>query len=318
MQEEIQNLIGKYFSGQASAEESAMVKKWAAASEENAADFRLLENLWNKSGQQDQVLFDTEKAWQTVNATLKNAKGTKTINMFSRKAMVAAATIILLLGAWWIFSPSGAAHTIMADTDTKTVNMPDGSTVFLRKGSTVQYENDYGKQNRNVTLKGEAFFDVRPDATKPFIIAAANTQVQVVGTSFLVNTNNGQVVLFVRTGRVNFGPANEKVLVIAGEKALYASSRLTKEKNLAENFDAWRSKLLVFDKTPLREAISDIGNYYGVSIRLGSADAPEMEPTTVTARFNDQPLQSVLNELSLISGYRIEKTGETNYEISLK
>lgn len=317
MQEEMYKLIGKYFSGQASAEESAMVEKWAAE-EENAADFRLLENLWNKSGQQEQVLFDTEKAWHSVDATLKNNKSAKTISMFRRRAMVAAATIVLLLGAWWLFFPSGAAHTITAEANVKTVTMPDGSTIFLRKGSSIGYEKDFGRTNRSVTLNGEAFFDVKPDAAKPFIIAASNTQVQVVGTSFLVNTNNNQVALFVRTGKVNFGPAGKKVLVVAGEKALYAASQLTKENNTAKNFDAWRSRQLVFDKTPFREAINDIGNYYGVSIRLVAADAAQMEATTITARFNDQPLQPVLDELSLISGYSIHKVDETHFEISIK
>jgi ferric-dicitrate binding protein FerR (iron transport regulator) len=318
MQEEMYNLIGKYFSGQASAEESAMVEKWAAASEEIAADFRLLENLWNKSGQQERVIFNTEEAWQSVDAILKNNKGAKTINMFTRRAIVAAASVILLLGAWWLFFPSGAAHTITADANVKTVTMPDGSTIFLRKGSSVRYEKDFGKVYRNLTLNGEAFFDVKPDITKPFIITAASTQVQVVGTSFLVNTNNNQVALFVRTGKVNFGPAGEKVQVIAGEKALYAANKLTKENNTAENFDAWRSKQLVFDKTPFRQAIDDISNYYGVSIRLVAADAAQIGSTNITARFNDQPLQSALDELSLISGYRVHKVDETHFEISIK
>jgi transmembrane sensor len=318
MPEDIHSLLAKYFSGQTSAEETDMVKKWAVASEENAADFRLLENLWNRSGEHQQEGFDTDKAWHMVNTRLQQPKQTRIIRLFARKAVVAAAAIILLLGAWWIFFSSGPVHTITADIAAREVNMEDGSKVFLRKGATIQYDKDYGKTNRNVQLDGEAFFEVQPDASKPFIIAAASTKVQVVGTSFLVNTNNNQVGLFVRTGRVNFSSGAHKVLVSAGENALYASSRLSTGKNSGNNFDAWRTKLLVFDKTLLKEAISDIANYYNINIRLKAGEEPAMESTTITARFNNQPLQAVLDELSMISTYRISRIDDTHYEISIK
>jgi transmembrane sensor len=317
MQEDIHSLLAKYFSGHASAEETGMVKNWAGASEENAADFKLLEYLWNKSGEQEQHVFNTEQAWQTVNTTLQNNRRSKAVRLFTRRAMLAAATIILLLGAWWLFSPSSPARTITADNNSLVVHMSDGSEIFLRKGASIEYRKNYGKTDRHVTLKGEAFFEVQPNAVMPFIITAAETKVQVVGTSFLVNTNNNQVSLVVRTGRVNFSSGDEKVLVTAGEKALYAANHLTKENNSAENFDAWRSKLLVFDKTPLKEAIADINNYYGIDIRFKQGEAAQMESTQITARFNNQSLQTVLDELSLISTYKIRKLDDIQYEISI-
>lgn len=314
MQQDIHSLLAKYFSGQASAEETGMVKEWAGASEENAADFRLLENLWNRSGEQENHVFDTEQAWQSVNATLQNNRKSKIVSLFTKRAMVAAAAIIVLLGAWWLFIPSSPAHTITADNGSKEVDLADGSKIYLRKGASIAYDKNYGNDNRNVVLNGEAFFEVQPNAALPFIITADQTKVQVVGTSFLVNTNGDEVSLFVRTGKVNFSSGNEKELVVAGEKALYASNEITKEKNSAENFDAWRSKMLVFDRTALKQAIADINNYYGIDIRIKE---PQMESTQITARFNDQPLQTVLDELSLISTYKIRKLDDTHYEISI-
>ena len=185
MQENIHGLLGKYFNGQASAEEADVVKNWATASEENAADFRLLEKLWDKTGEQEQHVFDTNHAWLSVHARLQNAtQRPKTITMVTRRAVAIAAAIILLLGAWWIFFPSRGIHTITADTAIKQVQMDDGSTIWLRDGATIEYANSYGKQDRKLNLTGEAFFEVAPDTSLPFIIAAANTQVRVVGTSF--------------------------------------------------------------------------------------------------------------------------------------
>lgn len=319
MQRDIHSLLGKYFSGQASAEESDTVKNWAAASEENAADFKLLENLWKRSGEQQQEAFDTGKAWHTVNTKLQKGKGATIINLlFSKKAAMVAAAIIVLFGGWFIFFPAGPSRTITAQNGTQKISMKDGSTVYLRKGATFYYDKDYGKNNRHVQLTGEAFFEVRPDATKPFIISAASTRVQVVGTSFLVNSKNNQVSLFVRTGRVNFSAGINKVMVKAGENALFAFNQFTTGNTTGENFDAWRSRQLVFDRTLLKQAIADIGNYYEVNIRLKPQDEAAMQSTTITARYNNQPLQTVLDELMLISTYTITQLDDTHFEISLK
>ena len=68
------------------------------------------------------------------------------------------------------------------------------------------------QMDRKLNLTGEAFFEVAPDTSLPFIIAAANTQVRVVGTSFLVKTDNDQVELVVKTGKVQFSNAVSQIL----------------------------------------------------------------------------------------------------------
>ena len=82
--------------------------------------------------------------------------------------------------------------------------MPDGSRIFLNRNSEFSYRSNFGDRNRNVTLTGEAFFEIAPDAAKPFIIDAGNARVKVVGTSFNVITNNSRsaVEVFVKTGKV--------------------------------------------------------------------------------------------------------------------
>ncbi len=96
--------------------------------------------------------------------------------------------------------------TIAAGNDEKNikVELPDGSTIFLNRNSQLSYRSNFNGRGRNVNLKGEAFFEIAPDATKPFIIDAGNARVRVVGTSFNVITRNSEsaVEVYVKTGKV--------------------------------------------------------------------------------------------------------------------
>ncbi len=317
------SLLGKYLSGQTTAAEDTIVTNWIDASEANRAEFQLLQKLWNRSGEQQEIIFDTNKAWQAVNAKINTAKApARTINLFTRRSVIAAAAVVIIfLGLWWMFGQNLNTTTVYADVEVKEVQLQDGSKVYLHKGASLKYPKKFSEHSREVSLTGEAFFEVTHDAAKPFRIEAAQAAVEVVGTSFSVNTNNDKVELIVKTGRVKFGAphdASRVVLVSAGERALFAQNTVKKELNKDENFNAWQSGQLVFNNTPLREAAAVLGNYYHVNIRLKKEDAAQLSPAQLTARFNNQSLPSVLQEISLITSYHIQQVSEGNYEISIK
>ena len=316
MQEEIHGLLGKYFNGQASAEETDMVKNWATANEENAADFRLLEKLWNKTGEQEQYVFDTRQAWLTVHMKLQAKQRPKTITMMSRRAVAVAAAIILLLGAWWIFFPSRNAHIITADTNVKQVKMDDGSTIWLRKGATIEYANSYGKQDRNINLSGEAFFEVAPDSSLPFIIAAGNTQVQVVGTSFLVNSNNAQVELVVKTGKVKFSNSTNSILLTPGERSVNTGGALVKQVNSNPNFNSWQTDTLLFNQTPMSQVIVDLNRHFKANVTIRSEDSAFISDVKITARFDKKPLKDILDVIAIAMNFKVKDMGPNRYEIS--
>src|SRR5215213_2067153 len=107
MSNEIHSLLAKYFNGESTAEENERVQQWIASGEENRAEFELLQKLWNRSAEQEEIVFDTTKAWQSVNATINAVSTPKTVRMFSRRtAIAAAATIVLVLGLWWLIGGS--------------------------------------------------------------------------------------------------------------------------------------------------------------------------------------------------------------------
>jgi ferric-dicitrate binding protein FerR (iron transport regulator) len=120
---------------------------------------------------------------------------------------------------------------------------------------------------------------------------------------------------------VNFSAVNNsanKILVSAGERAVFAQNNIVRQLNSDENFDAWQSKQLVFNNTSLQEVAATLSNYYNVSIRIKKEDAAQLSGAGLTARFNDQVLSSVLDEITLITSYRIQRVSDNVYEISIK
>jgi len=323
MSEEIHSLLGRYFSGQATEEEIQTVQNWVHSNEQNEAEFKLLQKLWTRSGDQDAIVFDTDKAWQKINDKLKPVISIeKRSGGFSRKmAIAAAASIVLVLSIWWFVSNKTKTQTILAKENVQEIKLEDGSSVYLRKGSTLEYPHSFAKNNRRVTLNGEAFFEVTHNAERPFIITAAKTEVTVVGTSFSIDTKNEQVELIVKTGLVNFNPvqnAGKKVQVAAGEKAIFANDNIVKEVNLDVNFNAWQTGRIAFKSTPLRQVIATLSDYYNVNIKLKDADADQLSAAGVTLDLNNQSLSSALDELATITSYHIQKIDDNHYEISIK
>lgn len=321
MSEDMYSLLAREFSGVATEEEKASIKEWIGSDEQNEADYRLLQQLWNNSAEPETITFDTEEALQTVTMKLdREENARKPGRVFTLPRMVAvAATLIIVLTVWWLVFNRTHTRTVLAETDVQEVRLKDGSTVYLRKGAVLKYPERFVKDSRGVSLTGEAFFQVARNTEKPFIITAANTEVTVLGTSFSVKAGTDTVELIVKTGRVNFNPLQYragKVLVSAGERALFTNNKISKAVNTDQNFNAWQSKQLIFKNTPLKQVVATLSNYYKVNIELNKRDSAQIASTGITVTFTNQPLSSVLQELTMITPYFIRKFNDARYEIS--
>jgi transmembrane sensor len=325
MSEEMHILLGRFFSGEATEAEKTAVREWRLASSENEIEFALLEKMWNNSGEPAAISFDTEAAWKKVDASItSNVRKGRIIKMPARRVLIGvAATVILLLGLWWIVGKNAGNNMerVVADIDVASVHLDDGSIIYLRKGAVLEFPDKFEKGRRKVSLKGEAFFEVTHDPSNPFVIDAETTEIKVIGTSFTVSTSKDSVELIVKTGRVNFTPSadtRKKMMVIAGERAVCAGTSISKEVNTDPNFNAWQTKKLVFQRTPLSHVVATLADYYRINITFKKEDAAQLSAADFTDTFNDQSLESVLDELQRITTYTIKKTGDNNYEISIK
>ena len=319
MRDDIHSLLGRYFNGQVTGEEAREVKEWAGQNPDNEAEFRLFQKLWSDPVAVDEKVFDTNKAWNQVQAKIQPSGAKRVSFSISTVIIGVAASLLLILGIWWIAGKGPTTETIVAATDVQVLKLEDGSTVYLRKGSTLEYPPAFAAEERRVTLRGEAFFEVSHNPSRPFIISAAETEIRVLGTSFSVNTANNRVNLVVKTGRVRFSAkGQEGVIVSAGEQASFEHDSFVAGENTDVNFNAWQTGELKFVNTPLEQVASTISDYYRVNLTLSAEDRAQLSTDSVTAHFKNQSLDSVLDELSMITTYGIRKLNDTTYEIRIK
>jgi len=193
----------------------------------------------------------------------------------------------------------------MTEEEQKEVLLPDGSLVFLNKHTELTYPEKFGKDKRQVTLTGEGFFEVTHDPAKPFkIIVADWANVEVLGTSFNINaTANGESVsVQVVEGKVAFyaiGKEDSKKILEKDDQAGLQNGFIKVNTRKNVNFLSWKTGIIHFDQEAIEDVIDLLGDHYNQEILLDNSVDKQL---TFTSTIENQELDSVLEELSLVLG----------------
>lgn len=229
------------------------------------------------------------------------------------KSIVVAIILIFIVGGSAILSGRNEQKAVdwvyvNSVTGQEQVNLPDGSRIQLRKGSTIAYPSNFGSHHREIQLKGEAYFEVLYSSSVPFSVKARNEFITETGTSFLIRSNDSIEQVIVSEGSVRFKLNNQKdeyVIVHAGETAEVKGNKLKLTDTDGENYLAWRNQQLIFNETLLQQVAADIQNFYGVPVLIDPAVAAG--EIRVTAEFHNQQLPVILKELGEKTGLMISQ-----------
>lgn len=324
----IEELLPRYCSGEATIEECRIVEEWIRQSDDN---YRIVKQMYAI----DQVAgtvrmeskVDTEKALAFVNRKMTKARSQ--VIWFTWLQRVAAILFIPLLIAFAIqnFAPSRTEIAQMIEIKTNpgmttTVDLPDGSKVYLNSESSLTYPSFFSGDKRNVQLKGEAFFEVRKDPEHHFIVSAPDhTQIEVLGTSF--NVEAFEKDSFISTtlveGKVCFAyQKNQKttsVVMNPGQKLMYntTSSRVSLIETSGEAETAWKDGKIVFQATPLPEALRMLEKRFNVTIVLSN---DRLRTEAFNGSFTNQRLERILEIFKISSNikWRYLDTQDTTNE----
>lgn len=193
-----------------------------------------------------------------------------------------------------------------------TITLPDGTKVRLNSESVLSYKQDFGKENRCVTLSGEGYFDVCKDLRKKFVVNTECMDIEVTGTSFNVYAYSNKDILEMALveGSVTVSsirPPFKKIDVVPNEKVVYDKKTGKMEKITTSNIleTAWVSKDLVFRSEPMDVVLKRIERKYGVSIEI--TDSSFMKDT-YTGVFDEEEIDEVMDILKFHYGfdYRIK------------
>lgn len=194
-----------------------------------------------------------------------------------------------------------------------TVNLTDGSRVYLNAASRVSLDAEYNLTNRKLSLDGEAFFDVRHDRNKPFVISTDEMEIEVVGTSFNVKaySEDPTYTLTVSSGKVNVilpridARRSNKIELQQYQKLIYTpSSGVLEVKKVQPGKDiSWKNGALSFEKTPIREVERILERWYDVDLIIKDYSIYDKALTGV---HRNESLKSVMEALTYATGTRYE------------
>jgi len=313
-------LIARYLAGECNAEEIRQIQEWSEQHPEMMDEFT---RLWEQIPSGD-FNPDVEKALENVNYRIdikrnRHSRRIRMITVASCAAAIVAVVILVLVNITGsrnqnplqdIKNASGLLSLYTDENQTLEYELPDGSTVWLNRSSSLKYPEVFEGNTREVYLEGEAFFDISPDKEKPFIIHANNTLTRVVGTSFGIKAvkNSKEVVVTVSTGIINFSAEGKSghIELKKGEQGICEpeQKKLEKNANPDPNLLAWKTKKLVFKQTPLTEVAKVIENSYHTPVSVDNS----LTDLQITSTFD----QLSLDEIMEIIEITLQIKAETN------
>jgi ferric-dicitrate binding protein FerR (iron transport regulator) len=299
-------LIARYLAGECNDGEKRQVEEWSRQHPDAMNEFM---RIWQQvpSGE---FTPDVEQALRKVHHRMDSRKRNHTRRILMWVS--SAAAVVLLLSIIGIRSwntsggdrgPAGALSLLLQTDAGETLEhvLSDGSKVRLNRLSSIHYPEAFEGDVREIYLEGEAFFEIVPDADKPFIIRANRTVTRVVGTSFGVRAVKGEdeVVVTVSTGIINLSAEGkaDRIEVKQGEQGVCnpEQHKLERNTNPDPNALAWKTKLLVFRQTPLTQVARAIENVYRTKILVDSS----VSDIRLTSTFDRLSLEEVMQIIEM-------------------
>lgn len=251
--------------------------------------------------------FDPKKALaRSQNGSLRRSlslsKRTVMLKRIAGVAAVAAVGIFLYLS--WLTSWTDYAAYDIAQTFT----LPDSSSVTLAPGSTLRLQKH--KDKRLVQMTGKVYFNVRHDDRAPFRVDAGSGFVKVLGTRFQVDSRD-PISVSVVSGKVLFSAirsGEEALILTKGQSAVLdpAASKPVEITPKHPNPAAWATGEFIYDNTPLPEVLSELSEYYDVTLVAFDAGHSSGESRSLSGEFSTSSLQEILNLINSALGTDIQ------------
>jgi len=276
-QHDIAALLARYLSGKVSAVERERIESWLQKHEAEHAPWRIMPE--QEKGQWLADVFTQVKA--TIQASDKQVVLMPVRKRLPLRIAVAAAVIVAVAFTYslWpgrsIIQPAALTAIQVPAHQKKQIVLPDSSMVWVNEGSELKYPKSFGGSTREVYLSGEAYFDIRHDATKPFIIHTGKVFTTVLGTAFNIreDKNLHAIVVTVTRGRVKVSGSKRDFGIITPNQQISVDEAA--ETAIQRNVDAlqsivWKEDDLQFDNLVFGEVAKLLEGRYHVAIRFAN------------------------------------------------
>ena len=330
MEREIENLILKKLTDDISVQEDSQLRSWLESSKENEKEFSGFQKAWEKSRliwQADHTKESYQKLAENLefDDTSTNAK----IVAWQRSSNIrrVAAVVALLLGisfAIYFFNiqPNASNPELVVSTIVKNIpkgkklqtRLPDGTKVMLNSGSSLEYPENF-REERVVKLAGEAFFEVKRDESRPFIVESKDLAVRVLGTSFNVSAypKDETISVAVATGIVEVKSKTKTTGSILAQLSpnesinyMRSSGQYSVDEFDDDHFFAWKDGILDFKQADFDEIVEKLERWYGVEIVI---ETQHHIKSGFSGRYENATLEHVLEGVSFANDFSFSIEG---------
>lgn len=284
--------------------------------------FRLMQPFWDESmtGEPESPVAENSHIFtQIINRILKDEaeRALRKVQLYKISLRIAAVLVLgLVISTLWFslrndsVSEINQMQTVSIPYGAKTkLQLPDGSQVWLNSGSTLSYPINF-TGNRQVSLKGEAFFEVRPQKN-PFIVSTAYGKVEVLGTGFdvLAYPESGLVTTLVHGSvRISTPEDEKKLILVAGEQAELFGNDFVKQSVDTELFTSWKDGRLMLRRESFPNLMSRLERWFNVKIEFSPDD---FKGLWYTGTIENETIAEVMDMISAAAPVRYSFDSKT-------
>jgi len=259
------------------------------------------------------------------NPTLVLADGTvvslepKKEKIVSKNGVISNVNHVLVYDAKAMKGTTGGENTLIVPVGgIYAVNLSDGTKVWLNSKSTLKYPVEFSGKTRNVSLEGEAYFEVAKNQQSPFTVKTKSGNVTVLGTHFNVSAyaedQNFETTL--AEGKVKVSQEDESVLLKPGQQARSKNAGLKVVEVDASVYTAWKDGKFYFENENLKNILIKMARWYNFNVKFEQKSLEQIKFTGIVLK--DEPIDHFLDIISKTSNvkYKITKVNQT-YEVTV-
>lgn len=274
---------------------------------------------------------DEPSIWRNIcREVWSHGEGQKVV-FYKIYSMVASILLVLGVAGTVYFALQDRANVPMYVVSSgiqnmESVSLPDGTTVQMGPGSRLTYPASFSGKTREITLTGQAFFDVAKNREKPFIVHTEDMSVEALGTAFELFSYDmeNKIEAILLNGKIKVSVADKKTnkmreyLVSPNEKILMdrQSGKITKQIVDADKYTAWRKqKMLSFENEKLSMIIPRLEQWYGRKVMCQKDLADKYR---FTFKVRDESLDRIFYMIEASSPLQYKELENGDYILTLK
>ena len=321
MENNINQLVTKVLNNEASSEEIICFSLWLSKTEDNRDEYRKLKSYWDAEISFKHTL-TPELSLKKTQYKIQKEQQIHKIKKTKLYFISIAASLLILLGTGLFFmytTPETITveyYTYLTENNKIDFTLDDGTKIYLNKNSKFVYTNRYDKEDRSIKLEGEAYFEVKNNPEKPFIVEVGDARLRVLGTSFNVKTDeHANIKATLTEGSLRFEALDQQLILSPNQQLSYiaSSSGIDVSSVDIDKELAWTEGVIRLKNVLFLDLIDGLMKQFKVNIVINNEKLKKSSIQMTGTFAEEQSLEEILKVISTSYPFTWEKKNNIYY-----